>query len=185
MNIREPSDHLTRDKKNDDPLEQILEPWGVWRQWGVDGLSSKRKSPLEGYNSLERAFTDEIDKQKKKQIRGNLIELGYEKNLNDWVNFFFRIWKYRINEMNVPRETISRKPITPNYGGHKFYSKIDRILSEIYSPYYNILIRKYENQWDKREFIKSNGWSDDVYWNNMKRARNAARKILKKNGYKA
>jgi DNA-directed RNA polymerase specialized sigma24 family protein len=185
MNLREPSTHLNRDDKPQDPLEQILEPWGVWRQWGVDGLSSKRKSPLEGYNSLERAFTDEIDKKKKAQIRAELIKLNYKDNLNDWVNQYFREWKYRISQLKVSRETVKITPITPNYGGHKYYSKIDRALSEIYLPYYNILIRKYEDQWEYKDFAKHYGINENLASQRIFKARRAARKILRKNGYKA
>lgn len=169
MNIREPSTHLTRDKKNDDPLERILEPWGLWRQLGVDGLSSKRKSPLEGYNSLERAFTDELDRQKRKIF--GLTE--------------YRVWKIRIEELSIPRETSSVKPVSPKYGGHRYYSRIDQILSQIHGPYYNILIRKYEDQWEYKDFARHYGINENLASQRIFKARRAARKILKKNGYKA
>ena len=167
--MTEVSTHLTREKKSDDKLELILEPWGVWRQWGVDGLSSKRKSPLEGYNSIERGRTDELDRERSKVL--SLPE--------------YREWILKINSLNVPRETQKVSPISPNYGGHKYYSKIDRILSGIYQPYYNILIKKYENQWDINTFAIEYGVNYNLAKRRLFKARQAARRELIKNGYKA
>jgi len=185
MNIREQSTHLSNDKKSNDPLERILEPWGVWRQWGVDGLSSKRKSPLEGYNALERVRTDKCDLRRILKIREDLIKRGVDKrNLKELAEQEWRELKMRINSTNVPRETQKVSPISPNYGGHKYYAKVDRILSEIHGLYYNILIRKYEDQWEYRDFAKHHGISENLASQRIFKARRAARKILKKNGYK-
>jgi len=185
METREPSTHLNRGKKPDDKLERILEPWGLYRQKGVDGLSSKRKSPLEGFNCLETELTDHIDKKRKATIRENLIEIGYgKKNLNYWVEFFYKIWKYGIYELKFPKETLSAKPSNPLYNGDKRYSKINIILSSINSHYYNILIQKYENLWEIRDFQINWGWSGSVARNKLKRARAAAKKALRENGYK-
>lgn len=170
------STHLTRGKKPDDQLEQILEPWGLYRQKGVPGLSSPRKSPLEGYNCLETAGTREIDRKK----------LGFFKTINAKTALFeYKIWKARILSLGVPRETTVTKPVIPAYDGDKRYSKIDRILSQIHSQYYNILIHKYEHQWEIRDFEINWGLDPKVARNQLRRARKAAKEILRKNGYRA
>lgn len=185
MNIRAPSTHLFRDKKSDDALEGILEPWGMWRGWGVDGLSSPRKSPLEGLNQLCRDRTDCLDRQRKDFIIQELVKLGYHgEMLKEQARKEYRELTYKINQLILPKETRKTVAKSPNYGGHKYYAKIDRILSGIYGPYYNILIRRYEDLWELNIFMRE--WGKDLNYvsKNVGRARKAARKELKKNGYR-
>ena len=179
------STHLQREKGYDDPLEAILEPWGVWRSWGVDGLSSPRKSPLEGYNQLQKGYTDELDRARVERIRSRLSITLKGRALLVAVLREYTEAKNRINSLSVPRETLTAKPQDPKYGGHKYYSKIDRLLSDIHPRYYNILIHKYENNWENRDFIIQWGWTDTVTRKQVSRARKAAREKLKKYGYKA
>lgn len=166
--MSELSTHLFRDKKSDDLLERILEPWGYWRAWGVAGLSSPRKSPIEGYNMLETAFTDSLDKKKRKTL--SLSE--------------YREWRIKIKTLILPKETRKRVSRSPNYNGHKHNSRVDKLLSGIHGPYYNILIRRYEDGWELNDFMKEWGRGLKYASNNISRARKAAKKVLRINGFK-
>lgn len=178
----EHSTHLDRDKVNNDPLEHILEPWGVYRQWGVSGLSSSSQSPIAGLNQLEKAFTKEIDRRKRAEIREAFVKLNYKgEDLKQATAQAFREWTWRIERLNVPRETKTVKPVSPNYGGHRYYSAIDKLLAEIHPPYYNILIHKYEHNWQQINFVETWGWTVDKTKDKICRARGAARRILKLN----
>lgn len=182
--MKDHSTHLTRDKKSDDHLEAILEPWGVWRQWGVEGLSSGRKSPIVGVNQPEKRRTDKLDLERYAKIRESLLPHYSGAELRHQTYRAWREWKARIRGM-VSRETKLMLVTDPKYGGHKHYSKIDQLLSTIHGPYYNILIRKYEDLWSINDFCIQNGWETDYTSDRIYKARRAARKILKKNGYKA
>ena len=166
--MSELSTHLYRDKKEDDYLERILEPWGLWRSIGAEVLFSPRKSPIEGYNSVETALTDQLDRAKSK----TLSKAAY------------REWRTRINALPVPKDTISPSPKTPNYSGHKFYTKINKILSEMNESYFIILIHRYEDGWEAVDFTHNYGKDLNYIWVNMNRARKSAKKILRENGIK-
>jgi len=182
--MSELSTHLFREK-SEDSLEDFLVDYGAYRRWGVDGLSLKRKSPLEGYNSPEKAYTNRIDRKKKEQIRKALIALNYDpKELNQAVQKEYREWRWRISQLNVPKESTSRTSITPNYGGNKYWSKVNKILSEMNPLYYRIIIYKYEHEWELGNFVQEWGKEAKYITEKLYRAKKAARKLLRKNGYK-
>jgi hypothetical protein len=181
--MTELSTHLFRDK-SDDPLEDFLVDFGSYRRWGVHGLSAKRKSPLEGYNSLERAYTDIVDRKKKEQIKKVLIALNYDpKEIDQIAAQRYREWRWKIEQFSIPRETIKRSAAIPNYGGNRFWSKVNRILSEMEPIYYKILIFKYEHEWELGNFTQE--WGKDARYisDKLYKAKKAARRLLKKNGY--
>ena len=164
--MNELSTHLYRDKRADDHLERILEPWGIWRAIGAEVLFSPRKSPIEGYNSVETAYTDSLDRRKMKVL--SLAE--------------YREWITRVKGLNQPKDTAKNLPKVPNYTTHRYYANINRLLSEIHESYYAILVHRYEDGWELNDFMRE--WGKDLNYasKNMSRARDAARKILRKNG---
>lgn len=148
-------------RENDkDPLEALLVNYGSYRRWGVDGISYKRRSPITGMNKLCVEETNRLDRGKSKER------------------------KERIKDLPQPTESRSVRPTTPNYGGNRYWSKINRILSEINPVYYSILIYKYEHEWELDVFVREWGKTSQFWSEKVCRARGAARKLLKKNGYK-
>lgn len=175
----EHSTHIFRDKKSDDKLEQILEPWGAWRAGRVFLLSFKDKSPMTAVNSPERDYTDLIDKKKKDVIREELKKLGYEDDLEQWVNQYYREWKLIRDSKKVPRGTLFITGHQKLYNSHIKYSEIDKKLATLRPLYYKILIHRYEKEWDYDVFCRE--WKKEYKYikEEMSRARAEARKILR------
>lgn len=151
------STHLFREKAKDD-LEDFLVDYGSYRRWGVDGISHKRRSPITGMNKPCVEQTNRLDRGKSKER------------------------KERIKDLPQPAESRDVRPITPNYGGNRYWSRINRILSEINPVYYSILIYRYEHEWELNVFVSEWGKGPGVMSKQIQRAKNAARKALKENG---
>ena len=184
MNIREPSTHLFREK-SENKLEDFLVDFGAYRRWGVNGLSTKRKSPASSLNKLCRDLTDECDRDKRKKIRDKLKREGWEgEKLTSEAKRQYAEWLIYINALPVPRETQKVVPIDPDYGGNRYYSRINIVLKELNDQYYRILIYKYEHEWELKDFMRE--WGKPSKWvsDKLYRARRDARKLLRKNGYK-
>lgn len=180
--------HTFRDKRSDDALEAILEPWGAWRGKRVHLLSHKNKSPIVAVNSPESSYTDSIDLIRLVRIKENIINSGFngtKKELRHQAYVIWKEWKTRIKEMNVPSETFFTSGHLKLYNSHTFCSDIDKILSQMHEPYYNILIYRYEHGWEMKDFCKEWGETYESMSVKLTRARKAARKELKKNGFRA
>ena len=165
--MNELSSHLDRDKERRDWIGGVLRGWGEWRAKADNVLSTGSQSPIAGIigENSGKLYKDNKDREKAanrakyKQIVEALIKLGYKwPELGYQAKKELREWKIKKSLIPQPKETINLKPKVPGYNGHKYYAKIDKLVSQVSTVHRYILIKKYEFQWEIKDFMNHKGW---------------------------
>ena len=118
------------------------------------------------------------------EIKRGLFKLGYKEDLIYQACKELREWKIRRDLIPQPKETINPLRKVPGYNGNKFYNKIDKAVSKLTAVHRFILIKKYEFQWEIKDFQNHRGWkygTAKTYIYDAKKELKILLKSLKKN----
>ena len=170
-------------------VKDILTGWGDWRARTDAVLSTGSQSPIASIIGENSGKLYGVNKQKEHiaqlnkyhQIKKSLEKIGYVgDNLIDRTRKELKEWKVKRDLIPQPKETRETKPKTPGYNGHKYYSKIDKMVYELNPVYRNILIKKYEHLWIIDDFMQQMGWERNTAWTRISEATKEIRVLLKK-----
>lgn len=135
-----------------------------------------------GYNIRERSTHVTRDKTSKDQALEQLLEIwgawraGAIQGLGHGISPIERAVQRLIRtDKAQPRETRVIRPSVPKYYTKPFLSRINRAILSLEEKHHITLIRKYEDNWQTRDFMDNWGWEIKTVYNRLSDARGEAR----------
>lgn len=166
---------MTRDKRANEVLDQILDAWGQHRAKTVIGLSFSSASPIAAVNAPERRNTDYHDSLiRYERIKKSLAPYYSGNELRVMTNRAWKAWRERRDAM-VPRETRQYRVVSPIYQSSKFWSEIDQIIGQLKEKHRKALHIRYV----LGEKSKDNPNTSQTMYNRISEAKKELRKEQK------